>query len=358
MASSLWLLLACVVAVNARQITLQTYNVGLNPRVDNMEIRKDAVVPELRHNGSDVVCLQEIWRSGDVQHIIESLRDIYPYSLSPLHDQMGNFQYRTFWPPCFSWAAMSFATCALTYCRNEPTEEDVVRCVVSCGFVDVSRECISCVVIGGTFAALRGCVYGFGYNYNPQGLLLLSKRPLTDGSVTDYFPGTKTIAQRSYVKAEVEDFGPVVCTHMTSYLGDFYLEPSLMDRFRGWADQSQYEASVLISLFYRNRKGVIMGDLNTSPGLPRRGVFPHMADSYNEFLYGHWSSPFVDRVGACTFCKDNVLTFDNESWILDHVLSKGHSIIDSKLLHTANIDGQEFPVSDHYGVEVTFDDDI
>ncbi|XP_021365859.1 uncharacterized protein LOC110458471 [Mizuhopecten yessoensis] len=358
MANTVWLILVCCVAVNAGEITLQTYNVGLNPRVENMEIRKDAVIPELRHNGSDVVCLQEIWRSGDVSQIIESLKDVYPYSLSPLHDETGSFNYRTFWPPCFSWTAVTFATCALTYCRNEPTEEDVVRCVVSCGFVDVSRECLSCVVIGGTFASLRACVYGFGYNYNPQGLLLLSKRPLYEGSVTSYFPATKTIAQRAYVKADVEDFGPVVCTHMTPYLGDFYLEPSLMDRFRGWADQSQYEAGVLVSQFARDPKGVIMGDLNTGPALPRQGVRPHMAASYNEFVFSHWVSPFVDRVGACTFCKENVLTFDNESWILDHVLMKGHNVLDTKLLHMTNIDGQTFPVSDHYGVEVTFEDEF
>ncbi|KAK3094839.1 hypothetical protein FSP39_006903 [Pinctada imbricata] len=219
--------------------------------------------------------------------------------------------------------------------------------------MELPQECITCLVTSGFDRVFSDCIGSNSGGINVPGLVLLSRLPLRNVKKVDLIPGIKQLLPRSYLYAEVDGIGSVACTHLTAYLSNTYFEPSLRTTFRSWAEQNLYEVSSLVSGLRHLPRVIVMGDLNSGPSVPERRVIPAIPESFFTFTKNKFTAPYVDRIGQCTYCRENPIAGTNLNFILDHILLKGYEARMVRRIFDHLIPGQDYPSSDHYGVEVT-----
>ncbi|XP_021338856.1 uncharacterized protein LOC110440235 [Mizuhopecten yessoensis] len=336
-------------------VKIQSFNVGLTNFISHYTERLPRVIRALESGDYDVMCLQEVWYGDDVDKIKNKLeRDVFTYT-PPLNQETTAWGWLNA-PPCPSFAALTTAVCIFKHCKTFASDyAALVNCTVECGIMSLSQTCISCLVISGMDNVYRCFNPLTREAMNVPGVMLLSKKKLNSVTFKSvYFePNVTQIFPRAYIEAEIEDVGTVFCSHSTSNVASEYFEPNLREKYSSFAEQNLADSRQLTEAALLTTKPLIIGDLNTGPGVPAFNVTADFEDSYNHFLSEGFTSPYVTMVGRCTFCIQNPLVSGwEENNVLDHVLVRNHTVLSAKRLYVDNIPGKDVPMSDHYGVEV------
>ncbi|XP_021338854.1 uncharacterized protein LOC110440232 [Mizuhopecten yessoensis] len=330
-------------------VKIHSYNVALLDLVDHYEERKPSVIQTLTTGDYDVMCIQEVWYGSDVAEIRKTVgSSVFVYT-PPL------FQETVLWnwvnvPPCHN-AALTVA-CIFYNCASLTNKAALTNCSVGCGMMSESQACISCLTVSGK-GALRCFDYRKREAMNVPGVMLLSQRKVNSVKSVFFEPNVKQILRRAFIEAEIEGVGTVICSHTASNIGQEYYEPNLLNVYSSWEEQNLADSRKLTAAARRSNKPLIMGDLNTSPGIPAFNVIADFEGAYNHFLSEGFASPYVTMVGLCTYCVQNPLRSGwNYSHVLDHIFVRDHTVLSAKRIYVENIPLQDFPRSDHYGIEV------
>lgn len=343
-------------------VTVATFNAGLAVGfVPGAESRTPIVAQALAEQTADIICLQEVWLPEQVAAVEAEAGGTFPHRFFP--DPLPGDNTGT--PACPDGALDNVLGCLDEKC-GDACIDDVADCLLaSCTFPFISTnppECQGCAMaqVGTDPADAREVceteseAYAYG---NSFGTGILSKHPISSVEHT-VFPSS--VNRRGAIHAVIEvPGGPidVFCTHLTP---DFGILPyphasgswireqrDQIDALRDWIDDDASTGTV-----------VLMGDFNTGPAL--EGIEPDVPDNYDRLANG-WDNPFVDQVGACTFCGDNPLRGEGDDHIIDHVLLKGAANTSARRILDQDVSGAEScdvaieaTPSDHYGVEVTF----
>ncbi|XP_013379726.1 uncharacterized protein LOC106151165 [Lingula anatina] len=350
-----------------------TFNTGL--RVDDVpeyETRRDAFLDAVT-NGSipgDVVCLQEVWEADDLRAIVNAAVSQFPYSHSALHISDGVLSNASSTPACKEVAIANVVQCLNKYCLGSTGLQTVMCALSTCkkAFASLSQDCLSCLnrvfasfhtdnlTVAVVQARMKVClVTPYPTTF---GLLLLSKKPLVDPEVVNYHEGNSLILPRGYIKAKIEAY-QLFCTQLVAQLHRYlYLE---VGPFTNFAEQSLFEMDSLLKASKSSYvNSILIGDFNSNPAIPIYGIPGSLIDTYD--LVSQWYfSPYLLYIGKCTYCAGNPLTPPLEpNKLYDHIFvptcwwsyEKRKGV---KRVLESHIPGQQFPLSDHYGVSVSYE---
>ncbi|XP_052819158.1 uncharacterized protein LOC128245008 isoform X2 [Mya arenaria] len=328
------------------------------------EMRRDAIMGAVRDSGADLVCLQEIPLGVDVATIVRNLSSVYPYSFSDLHLTDGSLPSQTESKvgPCDTKRLGTLLTCVtIKGCVSRAESgaiNEFLKCVVNCcgiEFEDLLRNdcqnCLQCVVLTVYNPAdlLKTCgspVPNLSVpSLNSHGLLLLSKRPLTNTAAVEFYPNDPEILAHGYIRAKVDNKITAACIH-ASPLGSFNTEP-LKRRFRSVQEQLMFEGQQVFGAFQSLRPLVLLGDFNVGPRT--REAEPIAEEAYM-ILAQLFSTDVVD---CCTVCPGN--PFIKFNHVIDHIFAGGASVKNAKRVFTTDEVSVQpgttrLPVSDHFGV--------
>jgi len=340
---------------------------------DNFQNRIDDVAKALRDTDADVMCLQEVWLESSMASLLSLLRDKYPYHFSYLHFDQQNIRKpgsAMGWVEYIKFRLAVFSSCSATDAFK--LTRSFLPCVYRAGCMDgdsslfkcavdncaaqiksMNADCISCLGLmqGG---GARGMYYGCMPNpsnrlnkMNAPGLMMLSKKPMTDLYYRDFWPGKDMIVKRGYIAANVPEIGRVVCTHLTA-LFDEYMEYDLT-KGSNLAQQAE-EINHLIDAFGEDDH-LLMGDLNTGPIDTADKNSPGEGPENFKLLMGAgYTAPYLDQDGRCTYCANNPLTNTRSNHVIDHMLVKGN-MVTLKAVERIIDEVEPAALSDHYGIK-------
>ncbi|XP_076093028.1 uncharacterized protein LOC143064235 isoform X1 [Mytilus galloprovincialis] len=326
-----------------------TFNTALIQQLPLIDQRRDALSQQLTKIDADVVCLQEVLLGSDVEKIVNDLKTVYPHSYSKLHGQDGQITtYTIAQPPCYGIPSVVRIVCIIIRCNIRGQLEDIVNCAdQTCNvFPTISQECISC--LGHAFPnfgrIFRACFRFSTTFFNPQGLILLSKKPMRNTIHQHFQPNRKQIFSKALISADIDSVGSVICTHLTHDQSTTYFEPITKDTFSSWAEENASEVQYIIDSNTSKSRFIVMGDLNNGPAIPDKNIAAHFEGSYNRLIGSGMQSPYVDMTGKPTFAASSA--------IIDHVMHRGYTAVNSRRIldNDKLVDGDR--LSDHYGVEV------
>ena len=144
-------------------------------------------------------CLQEVWLTETQRKIYREVKDRYPYIVSPI-ELTEELSYRNdTTPACDADSVDLVSDCAGAHCNSSGDRTPCVlqKCQPSLRLL--TEPCLACLFIG-----LRGshCSSDPARLYKEMfGLMLLSKRKLTNITVKKFLPGL--ISLRAYIIAKV-----------------------------------------------------------------------------------------------------------------------------------------------------------
>ncbi|XP_052819159.1 uncharacterized protein LOC128245008 isoform X3 [Mya arenaria] len=301
----------------------------------------------------------------DVATIVRNLSSVYPYSFSDLHLTDGSLPSQTESKvgPCDTKRLGTLLTCVtIKGCVSRAESgaiNEFLKCVVNCcgiEFEDLLRNdcqnCLQCVVLTVYNPAdlLKTCgspVPNLSVpSLNSHGLLLLSKRPLTNTAAVEFYPNDPEILAHGYIRAKVDNKITAACIH-ASPLGSFNTEPALKRRFRSVQEQLMFEGQQVFGAFQSLRPLVLLGDFNVGPRT--REAEPIAEEAYM-ILAQLFSTDVVD---CCTVCPGN--PFIKFNHVIDHIFAGGASVKNAKRVFTTDEVSVQpgttrLPVSDHFGV--------
>lgn len=336
-------------------VRLVTYNTGLTPRVEQYGVRKAKIGTSLRDLGADVICLQEVWFSKDIERILNDVGTTYPFSYSAVHRKVGQLEHvPLISAPCMSVEFLtSFFPCAEAYCRHTVGSMNYLACVQEkCAVLEkLEQECITCMILSGYSHLGHSCVDNVRNRFNIPGLLLLSSRPLRHVHVTRFVEKKKLFIPRAFIHAEVEGIGTVACTHTSANLGPVYFED--LDKCTNWREQNLDEARTLVQTQAHAHNAVIMGDLNSSPAVPEADVSSDFNDALDYITGQGYTPSYTERTGICTWCRYNPLSEASRYLILDHILTKNLTVVGTRRVFDDILNEETCPLSDHFGIEIT-----
>lgn len=286
-----------------------------------------------------------------MKDVIDALKDKYPYSFSGIHREDGTLKPG---PPCKPSEYETLACLANSDCLQRPNNREISRCVIELCQPDskLSQECLSCNTLvaidegNSTSVGIEKCVMSRD-NFNQQGLLVLSKKPLSDMEYVPFNPGKVQLIPKGYLRVNVKDVGEVKAVHLTGFYGssDFF---EINVPFLTYDEQNRREINQLLGPACDTNKAIIIGSLNAGPRNPSNSVAGIFEDNFMEFIRKGFVSGYADIVGQCSYCTNNPLTGD---WptnnIIDHVMTKGYKVLNAMRIKTSR------PISDHYPIMVT-----
>ncbi|GFO37525.1 hypothetical protein PoB_006403000 [Plakobranchus ocellatus] len=348
--------------------TVTTFNAGLAPRVDKYWDRRDLIADALAAEGADVLCLQEMWFEDDMRHVINDLKSMYPHHYSPLHTGKNKLK-----DDSWSWFARSackaselsamifyLLPCAISKgCAKVFSEssEAGLGCVASkCSKTlkdnSIGPNCVSCLVISssGVLDITDRChkVFGSDLRMNPSGLMVMSKKPLSNSIYKPYFEGRDMTLHRGFIQTEVEGVGTMMCSHLTSVF-DHYWEYDLP--FSSYAEQSLAEIDVIHQRLGTSNH-ILAADLNTGKAVsssdPAKNLTAEAPESIARLTsYGYNTDKYLTDDGRCTYCISNDLV-KSHNVAIDDVLVMGNAF--SSVTKQRVLDQKNPSLSDHYGV--------
>lgn len=364
---------------------LVTYNAGLTPSnlVPEYKARKQALMTMLSGSSADVVCLQEAGLQQDILDIAYAARNQFPYYFtSNPTGTPGGIVPLPSQPPCQKDNFVESLQCAKNNCKmmyNLFGVMGLALCYFSSCRSHVSRleqDCINCLMSLNTdhkppdvFAHIQQqCLDEPTQNYETNyGLLLLSRHELKNKAIHIYHPDSLTVIPRGYLAAEIENLGPIVCTHLTTQIPLLgYFGP---EQFTSYKQLHSNEVQQLLQAFPANQNGcppVLMGDFNHGPAIAESQAY--FADSFRTVLNAGYRSPYTEKSSQCTWCTSNPLVAKaslstailGRSGIIDHIYVQNERSVsgieevykDAAAVPTAV--GPR-PISDHYGVQLTYE---
>ncbi|KAL4230936.1 Sphingomyelin phosphodiesterase 2 [Mactra antiquata] len=350
-----------------------TYNAALTDNAwsqtnfsNNRLERRSALIDYLQYSDSDVVCLQEVYICEDIEAIVNGLSQRYPFSYSQLHLFNGILppQATGLRAPACDLAdrrallvCLATASCSLNQglptligCLNTNCRPQLQNLVLKGG-----TKCLLCLLTEDITTPTSKCAsanVAVGLrDMNTAGLVLLSKKTLTNRLYVPFYQGAVQNLERGYLQAMVDGKLTVACTHLY-FIAPTSSEPILSQFFPSADVQNEFEVFDLITRLKKINPAMILGDFNIGP----RGMnyLPIEEERFN-VLTKEYKSDVVDE---CTFCQSNAYNVGrSDNCAIDHIFGKGRLWISkAKVVLKENdafvtTDGRQLPLSDHYGVE-------
>ncbi len=345
---------------------LVTFNAGLaHNYVPYADERRDALPAALAALEADALCLQEVWEDADADALQAALRTVYPHALRIDQGSSGPGEG----PPCTPEDLGPVAGCVQANCTGV---EDLTGCVLKqCGkfFFGLPGNCRNCLAANVSKPleeVVAGCTAKDAQTWaydGRNGLLLLSKHPFETSVL---LPLDSFFLRRAVLHAVIRiPGGPLhlFCTHLTTPLS----EVEYAGKHGSWQAEQAAQVDALIALVKENAgdaPAVVMGDLNCGPANAEWEVEAEFPDHIRRFAAAGFRNPYTEDHGHCTWCGIESLGAPKGHFkILDHLLFHNFG---ETLLHPQKVLEQTLPVgpadapvhvplSDHYGVRVTFD---
>jgi endonuclease/exonuclease/phosphatase family metal-dependent hydrolase len=372
-----------------RALRLATFNAGLAVGVlPHAAERAPAVVAALAREPLDVLCVQEFWHESHWEELVSGLNGRLPQRLRPppVRSEIG--------APCKRREIARAEACVNANCAAVPSSELAFCAMHRCAkfALDLSSECMGCLSrdpLRGAAEIFAECVEATpetrsrasakaarpaaanpdaeaaSYYYGgSSGIGLLVGPPLLDAGLVR-LPSTmhpRAVLYARLAGAAGADLH-VFCTHLTPVLrGVAY-------RGRGsWeAEQSRQIDALLEFVETKTRGGgvaVLLGDLNTGPGVPPR-IRARLPEHYARLIGRGFVNPYLEASDPdCTYCYDNPVTGGTgaDGILIDHTLTRGLTgrarairLLDQAV--TILVRGQSVSTaySDHYGVALEID---
>jgi endonuclease/exonuclease/phosphatase family metal-dependent hydrolase len=358
-------------------LRMATFNAGLAVGVlDYASERTPFVIQALAAEPLDVLCVQEFWLDSQWQKLVTSVGDRLPSRMRPAAHSNNT-------SACTPREIAPAAACVMKACGSV-ADSDVPACAMrECGrfATALSTSCIDCLSRDPLRAAseiLAECA--------PKGAKAGAARPVqgTSNSEEHYYGGstgiglltaskileTEILPLRStqnaraviYARIETPLTGElnVFCTHLTPYLRHTTYPG------KGSWEQEQAEQVDAVLSFIDRKAGphapvVLLGDLNTGPGLSR-AVQPRLPEHYQRFIDRGFLNAFAASRGAeCTFCYSNPVggASGSDGILIDHVLTRNLDVatqtrrfMDEPLELRVGGKRVQSAYSDHYGLVV------
>ncbi|XP_052813172.1 uncharacterized protein LOC128240539 isoform X2 [Mya arenaria] len=337
--------------------------------------RRGKIVQQLLQSGADLICLQEVIYEEDVQALVDTLRVVYPHSFSSIH----SFKDDTIFindifrgPICDPTVLNTLFDCFNQNCPSALESGEVDAGLFKCGLEFCAPHFLSLVATSGQdcLICLRDTAIGLRNTcsdpasgglkrINTHGLLLLSKKPLTNRATIPFYPGTTNNIDSAVLETLYDGRTKVVCSHLTVHT-NLSAEIDVAQLGLGdYAAMNTFEVNNLVSRYVSDKRTIILGDFNIGPADPVNSIAANGEGNYN-ILNGAFTT---NRVYQCTFCgfPDNIYNqamFETDSLMIDHVFaSKGMKVLNAQRMfapvdastRTSDADGNR-PLSDHYGV--------
>lgn len=371
-----------------------TYNLGLAPGVEpyaSPRIKPLAhELGKLRDVG--VMCLQEVWTKEAKEAIVAELalppENVFYSDTTGQGDDLSKINV------CKPGQLDGVASCMRTHCTGLPDEEQS-RCgreqcmgalVSLYGLTGSGENCLNCLVasVGKPFeGALKTCAtpgQGVTHVYDGQnGQMLISRFPLAH---TEAILLPSSIANRAALFATIELEGhesiEVACMHSatSNQVPPSHRGSDGKRTFSDWNDEMIGQVDIVSKRLKEragNRPQLLLGDLNTGPGLGH-DVTEDEPRVWSRIVSLGFTSPATQADHPfCSVCSDNTQRqIENPNpgnHLIDHVLVRdppgGSTLIPvnvrrmfdaDHLVYYRGYDGQlvEGHLSDHYAVAVSF----
>ncbi|CAG2222609.1 unnamed protein product [Mytilus edulis] len=152
------------------------------------------------------------------------------------------------------------------------------------------------------------------------------------------------IVIRCNIRGKLEDI--VNCADQTCNVFPTISQESITkDTFSSWAEENASEVQYIIDSNTSKSRFIVMGDLNNGPAIPDKNIAAHFEGSYNRLIGSGMQSPYVDITRKPTF--------SGSSSIIDHVMHKGYTAVNSRFPTQTN---QAFlEIIPHNGLEQLVD---
>ncbi|XP_071180067.1 uncharacterized protein [Mytilus edulis] len=344
---------------------LITFNTGLATFLQFYDQRRNHIDDAILHADPDIICLNEIWYAEDLVLIQKSLRRKFPYSFSKIHndDTILLNQQQLKKHPCNPVNFQKVLKCFLSYCNALDSADEHIECLIlRCEAArSLSNDCLACLIVSGFNRSVQQCVSSTPEKQigtiNGPGLALFSKYPMTQRKAQSLIPGIQKPFSRWLLSAKVKGIGKIGCTHLPSAIASRYIDPVSPPLFSTYKEENLNNTLRILEFFKAENKYILLGDLNQSPRVQATNITPEFEDNYKQFLSSGLSNPYVDAVGLPTYGIVNSLSRNRSgNYILDHIVHKGFHVKSTRRVFDRfiDVDGQNIPLSDHYGVSVTF----
>lgn len=348
-------------------LKLTTYNVGLaHTFVHHAKERRTPITESLSKLDSDVICIQEAWTKKDRKKIKKALKAAYPYSYMTKIKQHRAKKA----PVCRVkelFGEGKFVSCMQKQCGGLEGDEFTDCIINTCGkqlreLKSSNRECATSLMAQVGRSTLAGMITilspfrraGLFAYKGSNGLMLLSKRPMSNEGVID-FTDISTLNRRQALTADIEG-KTIVCTHLTA---DLEKTVPYTGTFKSWGEENKAQVEKLLkSIENKKNTTLLLGDFNCSPEVSAYGIEAELPESCKLITDAGFKDPVTeDQNAECTSCSDNLLNDeDSNSTAIDHVYVKGAKVLDSKVVlkEVVKIKKKrnnyvETNLSDHYG---------
>lgn len=342
--------------------SLVTYNLGLAQNyVDYAEERVEHVVAAVAGLDVELICLQEVWDTDDIDAVIEGTKATFPHSYVPETPEEGGGE-----PACSEEESGPLLGCVTENCAGAENLADCAleNCAVEFGAV--SSGCSSCLVANISKPLeeiFSNCAEGSAmYTYGGHsGLMVLSAAPLV---TIEHMVLDSSIVRRVVIHAEIDKEGEPLhafCTHLTAGLDVEY--PGEFGSYT--AEQAHQIDQVLEYIGEKAGDGgaVLLGDMNNGPAIPP-DMEGNRVENFQKFVDAGFVSPYLNLdAPECTWCASNTLIADDDNDnVIDHILFlnlddaaaslQGQRIFTDLVEILAEGEALETNLSDHFGVWV------
>lgn len=344
--------------------TLLTYNAALTPTIPGFKERRQRLpgIIAAEASNADFMCFQELWYEEDVRRVLEAVEDEFPYHYSYLHFGISNMTGHTEQkdPPCGKWKIVKLSSCMSFNCFNAADQLACMTTHCQSYLTDMSNDCLACIAVSSTSFSevMTQCMFswwGSNNRFNSPGVVVASRRPMTAAYVSYTPPKTKTFLARGYIKVQVQNGPPIVCTHLSSISFSTYYEVKMP--YSSYEEQQRGEIGIIKDRFSGSAH-VLLGDLNSGPARNGSGDLNLEGEATNnyELLMSSvgYTAPYLASDGRCTFCENNLVIREgglSGNKLIDHILTKGLKS-DASSAQRVFDDPADGPLSDHYGVRV------
>ncbi|MFT5682436.1 MAG: endonuclease/exonuclease/phosphatase family metal-dependent hydrolase [Myxococcota bacterium] len=350
-------------------LVIETYNVGLaHGFVDYGVERLPGIIAAIQDSDADVVCLQEAWEDDDREDIEDAVSALFPHTQYTATTQRKADAS----PACRRGELFGegrFVSCMQTDCAGT-SGDDRTDCIIEqCGPVldalkTENPQCANALMAQvGKSAPMalwtilrpirKAGLYAYG---GSNGLMLLSRQPLSDAGVLD-LSDIATLNRRQALYVDVplaEGTARVYCTHLSADLSEIAPYPG---PFASWGEENAAQIDALLAHAAGLEHVALVGDFNC--GMDGDGLVGELSESCQAVLDADYLDPVVTLSGQCTWCRDNLLNADdgeeNEA-LIDHVFTRGLTPTAATRAYTQTLDigdGVTTSLSDHYGYRVT-----
>jgi len=327
-----------------------SYNVGMARSVPYYAERRDAVMKAVTDIDADVICLQELFLTGDMKEMGQALLAKFPHQFQSYEKETAEAicGFMELWETQSCTSAHNGSYCLPHMIKTKKVSQGCAECLVS-QYLDS----------GSYGTAFKRCKFYSGTTpwEGNNGLLLVSKFPLR---LKKRVPLDGFFVKRDLLQAKIGDV-LVGCTHFSVDTAMPYF-----GKLASYEAENQKNFKDTLATFKAfDGPSFFMGDLNSGPAVPSQNIIPYFGSSFAQVEAAGFGSSFSAMTPkVCTWCHNDIYKDNNaltheypHNFTLDHIIHHKFSsvAVPNRILHERNISlvsGVKLAFSDHYGIHM------